>query len=776
MTSPEATQLDFLTPSASSVAEGDGVRLGIVIDHRQFLRFVARGWLDEGSDEPLRFGVGKLLAGPVQDARIRVAVWFDSRDLKSIPAYVLRGGQWTAVSLGQVRRSDEEVAVRTPLSIRSVCRTAVATKEDSDRLIAMMRNFDNIELSTLPVDIVVGLETSNGPRQELSSQLAFPENSAPPLYWDAMRGALAMATWAIPAIDPWLDILCGSLAASSRTDRALHFVNALWWEYAPWRAEAHQASDAPALWRAALSVLHELRGAKDWRPLLVLSELENRYNQLSLPAERSPAVWKQMRDVVSNRATATNLEWGDDVLPLAITLVLLRGEPDSFATWREDWPGMPPGAWWTGAVLAGWKCGFERLSPSFRPAQEVRQRVDSWTWRLGTGLQSAELGWLEPLPASVDWRLSNNSVEFLADGKLWSERGQSNRGQWYRLDLARREALAAATLLAKHGGGECFDQVVRVKDATLSFEGEGSVSVDSAAKVLRVDGTVEFPLAGLTVLRRRLNASRFRQWLAASRIPNRLPRPPLASSRASSRNTDATSLSTTQSVPLSAEELDLFESSVPGGAGGQVPGESSKPVGKPKKRTTKLKAAAKDKWPEGLSLVEDFLSLDEEARIVGQIDDGDWQTWLSRRVQHYGWRYDYKKRRVDVRDQLGPLPNWAADLAEKLLSLGLVREMPDQVIVNEYLATQGIGKHIDCPECFRGPVVTVSLLETWAMVFRREFEGKEAKVEVPLLRASAAILDGPARAEWTHEIPKRAKESGRLRIRRVSVTFRKVAI
>jgi len=147
---------------------------------------------------------------------------------------------------------------------------------------------------------------------------------------------------------------------------------------------------------------------------------------------------------------------------------------------------------------------------------------------------------------------------------------------------------------------------------------------------------------------------------------------------------------------------------------------------------------------------------------------------LARRVQHYGWRYDYKARRVDPDARLGPLPAWAAQLCERLLARGLVPELPDQVIVNEYVGKQGITKHVDCLPCFQGPIVTLSLEESWDM-FLWSPEG-DRKVVRLLPRRSATILSGEVRERWKHEIPRRTNEGWGPRGRRVSLTFRKVVV
>ena len=123
--------------------------------------------------------------------------------------------------------------------------------------------------------------------------------------------------------------------------------------------------------------------------------------------------------------------------------------------------------------------------------------------------------------------------------------------------------------------------------------------------------------------------------------------------------------------------------------------------------------------------------------------------------------------------RLGPLPEWASTLAERLKAEGLLRRIPDQVIVNEYVCNQGISRHIDCVPCFDNGIAMISLLESWEMIFREK--GGRASVPKLLEQRSIAVISGDARYQWSHEIPARYTEpDGLRRGRRVSVTFRKV--
>ena len=182
----------------------------------------------------------------------------------------------------------------------------------------------------------------------------------------------------------------------------------------------------------------------------------------------------------------------------------------------------------------------------------------------------------------------------------------------------------------------------------------------------------------------------------------------------------------------------------------------------------------------GLRYVPDFISQEEEERIIERIDGCEWRTELKRNVQHYGWRYDYTARHVDSSMRLGPLPDWADGIGRRLVADELLSAPPDQVIVNEYKANQGISRHVDS-QGFADGIVTISLLESWEMVFRQR-GAQEQKVSRRLERRSAMVLTGAARYDWTHEIPVRKNEtdpsSGKRwkRKRRISLTFRRVIV
>lgn len=174
----------------------------------------------------------------------------------------------------------------------------------------------------------------------------------------------------------------------------------------------------------------------------------------------------------------------------------------------------------------------------------------------------------------------------------------------------------------------------------------------------------------------------------------------------------------------------------------------------------------------GLQYLPDFITADEERALIEVLDQQPWLNDLKRRVQHYGYKYDYKARAVTTDSYLGPLPNWLMPVTQKLPFKP--DQAPDQIIVNEYLPGQGISAHIDCVPCFSDTIASLSLGSGAVMQFTNGLEKRDLYLEP----RSLIILSGPARYEWTHAIPARKSDvvdGFKIeRRRRVSLTFRTV--
>jgi alkylated DNA repair dioxygenase AlkB len=117
-------------------------------------------------------------------------------------------------------------------------------------------------------------------------------------------------------------------------------------------------------------------------------------------------------------------------------------------------------------------------------------------------------------------------------------------------------------------------------------------------------------------------------------------------------------------------------------------------------------------------------------------------------------------------------------LGERLVDNGVFASVPDQIIVNEYLPSQGISAHIDCIPCFGENIAILSLGDSVVMTFRHGTT--DARHEMVLPACSLLVLSGSARYEWLHAIPGRKSDmigrERKERLRRVSQTFRSVIL
>jgi alkylated DNA repair dioxygenase AlkB len=161
---------------------------------------------------------------------------------------------------------------------------------------------------------------------------------------------------------------------------------------------------------------------------------------------------------------------------------------------------------------------------------------------------------------------------------------------------------------------------------------------------------------------------------------------------------------------------------------------------------------------EGLTYTPNYITIEQEQFLINQIDNQPWLTDLKRRVQHYGYKYDYKARKITHDLKIGEVPYW----------LQIIPNF-DQVIVNEYTTGQGITPHIDCIPCFSDTICSLSLLEPCEMILERD----NVKYSIILEPRSLLTFQGEARYKWKHSIPQRKSN---VKNRRVSITYRKVIL
>lgn len=179
---------------------------------------------------------------------------------------------------------------------------------------------------------------------------------------------------------------------------------------------------------------------------------------------------------------------------------------------------------------------------------------------------------------------------------------------------------------------------------------------------------------------------------------------------------------------------------------------------------------------KGLRYIPAFITEEEATDLIDTIYSQPWLSDLKRRVQHYGYKYDYTAKTISDDAYLGPLPDWLSALSQRLHSEKIFATLPDQVIINEYLPGQGIAFHRDIVSCFGSVVASLTLGSAAIMRFRNVATEEES--EALLEERSLVVMSDDARYEWQHSIPARKSDLvGGVEIprgTRVSMTFRTV--
>ncbi|XP_050986435.1 alkylated DNA repair protein alkB homolog 8 isoform X2 [Labeo rohita] len=164
--------------------------------------------------------------------------------------------------------------------------------------------------------------------------------------------------------------------------------------------------------------------------------------------------------------------------------------------------------------------------------------------------------------------------------------------------------------------------------------------------------------------------------------------------------------------------------------------------------------------PPGLSVLEDFVSPEEELQLLQTVDwmpdtdDVTVQKALKhRRVKHYGYEFRYDNNNVDKDKPLpGGLPAECDALLQRCLADGHISVLPDQLTVNQYQSGQGIPPHVDTHSAFEDTILSLSLGAKTVMDFKHP-DGRSVAVVLP--ERSLLVMKGESRYLWTHGITPR---------------------
>jgi alkylated DNA repair dioxygenase AlkB len=180
-----------------------------------------------------------------------------------------------------------------------------------------------------------------------------------------------------------------------------------------------------------------------------------------------------------------------------------------------------------------------------------------------------------------------------------------------------------------------------------------------------------------------------------------------------------------------------------------------------------------DNMPEGFAYQPEFLSGEEESRLLADIRNLTFQEFdfhgytAKRRVVEYGLEYDFGTRKATATQ---PFPEFLLPIRERAARFaGLQPEALVEGIVIEYPSGAPIGWHRDAPQF--ETVIGISLAGSARMrlkpyVAPSQKPAKRAKpISLILDPRSIYVMRGPARWRFQHSIPPVAEL-------RYSITFR----
>ncbi len=176
--------------------------------------------------------------------------------------------------------------------------------------------------------------------------------------------------------------------------------------------------------------------------------------------------------------------------------------------------------------------------------------------------------------------------------------------------------------------------------------------------------------------------------------------------------------------------------------------------------------------------IDEFITQNEHDVLWNTIYNSDWNTSLNRRVQHYGYNYDYKNSFITLKRAEDIPESFINILFPKFIKYDIMNDTNifNQCIVNEYVPGQGIGAHTD-HKVFGDTIVSITLGSQCVMNFTQTYTNAD-NFDIMLTPKSAIVLSGDFRWKYKHAIKHTKSDkdplTGKriLRGTRVSITFR----
>lgn len=753
---------DFHAEGDSPSFENANQWLGLVIGHRQLFQALEYDYLFLDNLQGTRLGINSYALNHEQNVpehNIQVFIKISPALLPNVDLSKPGSSLEPAIPLGKIFGHGGVITWAYILPVSTFAEISVEDSEQLNRLVGLTRLAANI---SLPCSIsvnpsLISIVSIEPPfleyRRETGDFLGII---------DSYRGAVTMALWGIPRVAPWIQSLLQSLSKTAPIHIDPQPSIPGWMRSLPWDKKASLDNDnsddlETCLWKTIIRELYKCVGGYEFDPNKFVENCAN--SLLSCPYLQNLGhgnalsyLFEQTHLLLSGRAGIDINDQKVHCIGLALQLFILRPKPDQYKTWFVDYPGLSLPAWVAGLIFCGLLSGYHLLPCEYRGASSLKPGSNSSQFKNLLLLHFLSYETVDTPDNSwpgtpVDTPLvvvEGSDLVLTWDNIIFGIKHSSERMAWLLADFSDPQILNKAKHVSRILQWSCTTAYLSFPPGRYLVDASAMIDVKGASAgqqliVSDCDFRIQVPDSSAPV--EFLNIDSFRHHLIAVggdfKQKDVKILTPVIDSSGNSRRHDMHTVNFNHHESLQVKEIP------------------------------------------GLSIIHDFVSPAEEFVLLDRIDSGRWSSVgsksSSRRVQHYGWIYNYKSRCVKPADWIGTLPEWAESLAQRLHQEQLMPYVADQLIVNEYTSGQGISAHTDSPGAFRETIVSISLLESWTMQFSCSPKGPSRPVLLP--SRSALVMSGESRRSWLHEIRKRKKdESGSPRMRRVSLTFRRVIV
>jgi alkylated DNA repair dioxygenase AlkB len=162
------------------------------------------------------------------------------------------------------------------------------------------------------------------------------------------------------------------------------------------------------------------------------------------------------------------------------------------------------------------------------------------------------------------------------------------------------------------------------------------------------------------------------------------------------------------------------------------------------------------KRPPGFIYVPDFINVEEEEKLVGDISRIPLHTFLfqgyeaKRKVASFGYNYSFDKRTVSKGPEIPSAFEW---LIKRVSDHSGGKKIFSALLITEYPVGSVINWHRDAPPF--ETIVGISLLSDCVFRFRphdKNLQGRKSIISLVAKRRSLYVMEGDSRSQWEHSI------------------------